>query len=109
VEKKGMIKWLGENGGEFVGTKKKDLCVQIRFLCRLHKFIGDALVEAQECYGRDRCSVSVRVVHCKLHVTRSAASALSALEPSRKSSFARDSRPSISSFKFQHVRHKTPH
>jgi hypothetical protein len=38
-----MIKWLGENGGELVGTnkylcvQKKDLCVQIRFLCRLHK------------------------------------------------------------------------
>jgi hypothetical protein len=31
-----MIKWLGENGGELVGTKK-DLCVQIRFLCRLHR------------------------------------------------------------------------
>jgi hypothetical protein len=28
--------------------KKKDLCVQIRFLCRLHR---DALVEAQECYA----------------------------------------------------------
>jgi hypothetical protein len=39
-----MIKWLGENGGELVGTKKislcakeKDLSVQIRFLCRLHR------------------------------------------------------------------------
>jgi hypothetical protein len=28
-----MIKWLGENGGEFVGTSKY-FCVQIRFLCR---------------------------------------------------------------------------
>jgi hypothetical protein len=27
--------------------KKRDLCVQIRFFCRLHR---DALVEAQECY-----------------------------------------------------------
>jgi hypothetical protein len=38
-----MIKWLGENGGELVGTnkylcvQKKDLCVQIRLLCRLHR------------------------------------------------------------------------
>jgi hypothetical protein len=39
-----MIKWLGENGGELVGTykdlcvqKKEDLRVQIRFLCRLHR------------------------------------------------------------------------
>jgi hypothetical protein len=27
VEKKGMIKWLGENGGELVGINKY-LCVQ---------------------------------------------------------------------------------
>jgi predicted metal-binding protein len=38
-----MIKWLGENGGELEGTKKylcvqkKDLFVQIRFFCRLHR------------------------------------------------------------------------
>jgi hypothetical protein len=38
-----MIKWLGENGGALVGTnkylcmQKKDLCVQIRFLCRLYR------------------------------------------------------------------------
>jgi hypothetical protein len=39
-----MINWLGENGGELVETtkylcvqKKKDLCVQIRFFCRLHR------------------------------------------------------------------------
>jgi hypothetical protein len=48
-----MIKWLGENGGELIGTnkylcmQKKDLCVQIRSFVG---FIGDALVEAQECY-----------------------------------------------------------
>jgi hypothetical protein len=29
VEKKGMIKWLGENGGELEGTEKY-LCVQKR-------------------------------------------------------------------------------
>jgi hypothetical protein len=43
-EEGGMIKWIGENGGELVGTNKY-LCVQIRFFCRLHR---DALVEAQE-------------------------------------------------------------
>jgi hypothetical protein len=38
-----MIKWLGENGGELVGTnkilcmQKIYLCIQIRFLCRLHR------------------------------------------------------------------------
>jgi hypothetical protein len=51
VEKKRMIKWLGENGGELVGTnkcKKKDLCVQISF--SFVGFVRDALVEAQECY-----------------------------------------------------------
>jgi hypothetical protein len=38
-----MIKWLGENGGELVGTnkylcvQKTNLCVQIRFHCRLHR------------------------------------------------------------------------
>jgi hypothetical protein len=31
-----MIKWLGENRGELVGTNKY-LCVQIRFFCRLHR------------------------------------------------------------------------
>jgi hypothetical protein len=42
-EEGGMIKWLGENGGELVGTnkylvcKKLDLCVEIRFFCRLHR------------------------------------------------------------------------
>jgi hypothetical protein len=59
-----MIKWLGENGGELVGTnkylcvQKKDLCVQIRFICRLHR---NALVEAQECYECSR--------HCFVHST----------------------------------------
>jgi hypothetical protein len=35
-----MIKWLGENGGELKSIfvcNKEDLCVQIRFLCRLHR------------------------------------------------------------------------
>jgi hypothetical protein len=38
-----MIKWLGENREKLVGTnmhlcvQKKDLCVQIRVLCRFHK------------------------------------------------------------------------
>jgi hypothetical protein len=38
-----MIKWLGKNEGELVGTnkylcvQKKDLCVHIRFFCRLHR------------------------------------------------------------------------
>jgi hypothetical protein len=42
VKKKGMIKWLGENGGELVGINKeqisifvcktKNLCIQVRFL-----------------------------------------------------------------------------
>jgi hypothetical protein len=49
-----MIKWLGENGGELVGTKKylckqksisvskkEVLCVQIRFLCRKNVQTGE--------------------------------------------------------------------
>ena len=38
-----MIEWLEENGGELVGTnkyfctQKKELYVQIRFICRLHR------------------------------------------------------------------------
>jgi hypothetical protein len=56
-----MIKWLGENGGELVGTKKY-LCVQKRgSLCAKKRifvykfdsfegFIGDEQVHAQECY-----------------------------------------------------------
>jgi hypothetical protein len=49
-----MIKWLGENGGEVVGTKKY-LCVQKRiFVYKLDSFvgvIGDEQLHAQECYG----------------------------------------------------------
>jgi hypothetical protein len=66
VEKKGMIKWLGENGGELVGTnkylcvQKKDLCVQIRFLCRLHK------VEAQECYVWAVAPKNIKLVAAKM-------------------------------------------
>jgi hypothetical protein len=48
-----MIKWLGENGGELVGTKKY-LCVQKRgSLYKLDSFvgfIGDEQVHTQECY-----------------------------------------------------------
>jgi hypothetical protein len=39
-----MIKWLGDNGGELVGTKKylyvqkkRIFLVQIRFFCRFHR------------------------------------------------------------------------
>jgi hypothetical protein len=67
MEKK-MIKWLGEIGEELVGTnrnlcvqnkgslcikqrifvyKTKDLCIQIRFLCRLHRKCSST---AQEYY-----------------------------------------------------------
>jgi hypothetical protein len=50
-----MIKWLGENGGELVGTKKY-LCVQKEriFVYKLDSFvgfIGDEQLHAQECYG----------------------------------------------------------
>jgi hypothetical protein len=48
-----MIKWLGENGGELVGTKKY-LCAKKRiFVYKLVSFvgfIGDEQVHAQECY-----------------------------------------------------------
>ena len=53
-----MIKWLGENGGELVGTNKYH-CVQKKKRIFEYKyvsfigFIGDALVEAQECYEQN--------------------------------------------------------
>jgi hypothetical protein len=52
VEKKGMIKWLGENGGELVGTKKY-LCVQKKriFVCNMYMLRNVMRVE--------RCSSAV--------------------------------------------------
>jgi hypothetical protein len=51
--RRGMMKWLGENGGELVGSKKY-LCVQkVSFVYKLDSFvgfIGDEQVHAQECY-----------------------------------------------------------
>jgi hypothetical protein len=52
MDRRGMIKWLGENGGELVGTKKY-LCVQKKriFVYKLDSFvgfIGDEPVHAQE-------------------------------------------------------------
>jgi hypothetical protein len=53
-EEEGMIKWLGENGGELVG-RNKYLCAKERIFVYKYDsfvgFIGDVLVEAQECYG----------------------------------------------------------
>jgi hypothetical protein len=53
-----MIKWLGENGGELVGTKKY-LCIKKRiFVYKLDSFvgfIGDEQLHAQECYDKSVC------------------------------------------------------
>jgi hypothetical protein len=61
-----MIKWLGENGGELVGTKKYLLCAKKRifvykldfFVC----FIGDEQVHAQECYGHSKDSPMISLI-----------------------------------------------
>jgi hypothetical protein len=68
-----MIKWLGENGGELVGTnkylcvQKKDLCVQIRFFYRLHRGCSSR-GSRMLCwhYGTYRCAWMTKVFPCNV-------------------------------------------